>query len=191
MGRPGTSSTTTVSRLKLTSRAMVAPRSRSPSSCESRSTEMSTASTCSTATTTESSSPTPTTTPSPPRCAKRSANSMSGKTSGKWSSKQIPDSAGLAEQTCCSAAKPAGGAEHAILSQRSPRSTGGPVGEGQQGEIKLSVPAYDRSKGVIAPVEGGDVTVELHGDGILIRGSGTGLRDLARWCMALADPDAP
>jgi hypothetical protein len=65
------------------------------------------------------------------------------------------------------------------------------VGEGQQGEIKLSVPAYDRSKGVIAPVEGGDVTVELDGDGILIRGSGAGLRDLARWCMALADPDAP
>jgi hypothetical protein len=57
--------------------------------------------------------------------------------------------------------------------------------------IQLSVPAYDPNKGAVAPVEGGDITVEVGDDGVTIRGNPPGMRDLARWCMVLADPDAP
>ena len=35
------------------------------------------------------------------------------------------------------------------------------------------------------------MTVELVGDEVVLRGDPAGLRDLARWCMALADPGAP
>ncbi|MGW3607901.1 Imm32 family immunity protein [Micromonospora sp. NPDC005161] len=51
-------------------------------------------------------------------------------------------------------------------------------------EISLSVPANDPAIGVVAPAEGGTVTVEIFGDP-------AGLRDLARMCLALADPRAP
>jgi hypothetical protein len=40
-------------------------------------------------------------------------------------------------------------------------------------------------------MEGGNITVDLEGDGVIISGDPAGLRDLARWCMVLADPDAP
>lgn len=55
----------------------------------------------------------------------------------------------------------------------------------------LVVPPYDPSKGVAPPAEGGYVTVDLEGDGVVVSGDVAGLRDLARWCLALADPNAP
>ena len=58
-------------------------------------------------------------------------------------------------------------------------------------ENVLAIPSYDPTRGAVAPVEGGCVTVELSGDGIMLSGDPAGLRDLARWCMALADPAAP
>ena len=55
----------------------------------------------------------------------------------------------------------------------------------------LTIPGYDPTRGAVAPVEGGCITVELEGNGIMIAGDPAGLRDLARWCMAIADPAAP
>jgi hypothetical protein len=55
----------------------------------------------------------------------------------------------------------------------------------------LSVPDYDPSRGVVAPVEGGNVIVEVRDGTVEIFGDRAGLRDLARWCLALADPSAP
>ncbi len=55
----------------------------------------------------------------------------------------------------------------------------------------LAIPRYDPSRGAAAPVEGGSVSVELSNDGVVLAGDAAGLRDLARWCMALADPAAP
>ena len=58
-------------------------------------------------------------------------------------------------------------------------------------ENTLSVPAYNPSTGVVAPVEGGTVTVEIRDGAVEIFGDSAGLRDLARWCLALSDTSAP
>jgi hypothetical protein len=58
-------------------------------------------------------------------------------------------------------------------------------------EISLSVPRYRRDTGVVAPVEGGTVRVRLVDGVVQIAGDPAGLRDLARWCLALSDASAP
>lgn len=58
-------------------------------------------------------------------------------------------------------------------------------------EISLSVPRYRRDVGVVAPVEGGAIRVELVDGTVELFGDLEGLRDLARWCLSLADPSAP
>jgi hypothetical protein len=58
-------------------------------------------------------------------------------------------------------------------------------------EISLSVPTYDPTIGVVAPAEGGAVTVEIVNGSVEIIGDPAGLRDLARMCLALSDPRAP
>jgi len=58
-------------------------------------------------------------------------------------------------------------------------------------ENSLSVPAYDPAIGVVAPAEGGTVAVEIVDGSVEIFGDPAGLRDLARMCLALADPRAP
>jgi hypothetical protein len=58
-------------------------------------------------------------------------------------------------------------------------------------ENAVSVPVYDALAGVIAPVEGGTVTVEIRDGSVEIFGDAAGLRDLARWCLALSDAQAP
>jgi hypothetical protein len=58
-------------------------------------------------------------------------------------------------------------------------------------EILLSVPAYDPAIGVVAPAEGGSVTVEIVNGSVEIFGDPAGLRDLGRMCLALSDPQAP
>ncbi len=47
-------------------------------------------------------------------------------------------------------------------------------------ELSLSVPAYDVSVGVVAPAEGGTVTVEVVNGSVEIVGDPAGLRVLAR-----------
>ncbi|MFI5841184.1 hypothetical protein ACIA8K_15940 [Catenuloplanes sp. NPDC051500] len=58
-------------------------------------------------------------------------------------------------------------------------------------EFSVSVPAYDAMRGVVAPAEGGTVTVEIVNGAVEIFGDPTSFRDLARLCLALSDPDAP
>ncbi|WP_344505823.1 Imm32 family immunity protein [Dactylosporangium maewongense] len=58
-------------------------------------------------------------------------------------------------------------------------------------ENSLSVPAYDPAIGVVAPTEDGTVVVEIVGGSVEIFGDPGGLRDLARMCLALADPRPP
>ncbi|GAA0918723.1 hypothetical protein GCM10009558_029630 [Virgisporangium aurantiacum] len=58
-------------------------------------------------------------------------------------------------------------------------------------ENSLTVPAYNPAIGVVAPAEGGTVTVEIVDGSVEIFGDSAGLRDLARMCLALADPRAP
>jgi len=58
-------------------------------------------------------------------------------------------------------------------------------------EISLSIPAYDPTVGVVAPAEGGTVTVEIVDGSVEIFGDPAGLRDLARMCLALSDPRVP
>ena len=58
-------------------------------------------------------------------------------------------------------------------------------------ENSLSVPAYDSRTGVVAPAEGGTVIVEVRAGTVEIFGDPAGLRDLARWCLALSDEQAP
>jgi hypothetical protein len=58
-------------------------------------------------------------------------------------------------------------------------------------ESTVSAPAYDCRTGVVAPVEGGTVTVEIRDGTVEIFGDPAGLRDLARWCLALSDEQAP
>lgn len=55
----------------------------------------------------------------------------------------------------------------------------------------LSVSAYDSTKGVVAPAEGGKITVEIRDGTVEIFGDPAGLRDLARWFLALSDAAAP
>jgi hypothetical protein len=57
--------------------------------------------------------------------------------------------------------------------------------------ISLSVPAYDASIGVVAPAEGGTITVMVVDGAVEIFGDPAGLRDLARMCLALSDVQAP
>ena len=59
------------------------------------------------------------------------------------------------------------------------------------GDNTLSVPAYDPNRGAVAPAEGGNVTVEIRNGTVEIFGDPAGLRDLARWCLALSDESAP
>jgi hypothetical protein len=58
-------------------------------------------------------------------------------------------------------------------------------------EISLSVPAYDRAVGLVAPAEGGTIAIELTDGSVEIFGDRAGFRDLARMCLALSDPRAP
>ncbi|MEU4391008.1 hypothetical protein [Kribbella sp. NPDC023855] len=58
-------------------------------------------------------------------------------------------------------------------------------------EISLSVPRYRPDIGVIAPVEGGTVRVEVVDGVVQFVGDPAGLRDLARWCLSLSDPSVP
>lgn len=56
----------------------------------------------------------------------------------------------------------------------------------------IQVAQYDSSRGVVVLTEeNGDIEVSLGPDGVEIRANTAGLRDLARWCLALADEDAP
>jgi hypothetical protein len=59
------------------------------------------------------------------------------------------------------------------------------------GDNTLSVPDYDPFRGVVAPVEGGNVTIEIRNGTVEIAGDSAGLRDLARWCLALSDDNVP
>jgi hypothetical protein len=58
-------------------------------------------------------------------------------------------------------------------------------------ELSLSVPAYRREIGVIAPAEGGTVLVEVVDGAVELSGDPAGLHDLARWCLSLSDSSAP
>ncbi|MET9271097.1 hypothetical protein [Kribbella sp. NPDC003557] len=59
-------------------------------------------------------------------------------------------------------------------------------------KYSIEVADYDASRGVVVLTEeGGDIVVRLGSDGVKIEANPAGLRDLARWCLALADPDAP
>jgi hypothetical protein len=58
-------------------------------------------------------------------------------------------------------------------------------------DLSLSVPSYRREVGVVAPVEGGTVLVEIVDGAVQLSGDPAGLRDLARWCLSLSDSSAP
>ena len=58
-------------------------------------------------------------------------------------------------------------------------------------EVTLTVPGYDPVRGAVIQPEGGDVLVRHCESGIEILGDPAGLRDLARWCLVLADEQAP
>ncbi|WBB69307.1 hypothetical protein [Micromonospora sp. WMMD812] len=58
-------------------------------------------------------------------------------------------------------------------------------------ETSLSVPAYDPAIGVVAPAEGGTITVNIVDGTVEIFGDPAGLRDLARMCLALSDARVP
>ncbi|WP_116997466.1 Imm32 family immunity protein [Desertimonas flava] len=55
----------------------------------------------------------------------------------------------------------------------------------------ITVRSYDPSRGAVADLEGGDVTVTFGSNEIVITGTAAGLRDLARWCLVISDEDAP
>ena len=57
--------------------------------------------------------------------------------------------------------------------------------------IDLPVVPYNPARGVVVSTEGGSATVGFEGTGVMITGDAAGLRDLARWCLALANPDVP
>ncbi|GAB1693510.1 hypothetical protein [Krasilnikovia sp. M28-CT-15] len=50
----------------------------------------------------------------------------------------------------------------------------------------ISVPPYDARIGVVAHTEGGTITVAVHDGTVELSGDSAGLRDLARWCLALS-----
>ena len=58
-------------------------------------------------------------------------------------------------------------------------------------DVTLTVPGYDPAHGVVISPEGGDVLVRQGEFGVEILADPAGLRDLARWCLALADEQAP
>jgi hypothetical protein len=58
-------------------------------------------------------------------------------------------------------------------------------------EVRLTVTGYDPARGAVIQPEGGDVVVRHGGSGIEILADPAGLRDLARWCLVLADEQAP
>lgn len=58
-------------------------------------------------------------------------------------------------------------------------------------EIVLTVSGYDPARGAVIQPEGGDVVVRQGESGIEILADPAGLRDLARWCLVLADTQAP
>jgi hypothetical protein len=58
-------------------------------------------------------------------------------------------------------------------------------------EMTLTVPGYDPARGVVIQPEGGDVLVRHGENGVEILADPAGLRDLARWCLALADEQVP
>jgi hypothetical protein len=56
----------------------------------------------------------------------------------------------------------------------------------------IEVADYDPSRGVVVLTEeGGDIVVRVGSEGVEIEANPAGLRDLARWCLALAAPEAP
>lgn len=57
--------------------------------------------------------------------------------------------------------------------------------------VALSYPDYNDVRGLIIDPEGGDVVVRLGQEEVEILADRVGLRDLARWCLALADDAAP
>jgi hypothetical protein len=58
--------------------------------------------------------------------------------------------------------------------------------------LTIEIPAYREDRGVTAGTNGdGDIIVRSGMDGVEIVGNPAGLRDLARWCLELAAPDAP
>lgn len=57
--------------------------------------------------------------------------------------------------------------------------------------VTLTVPDYDPARGVIIQPEGGDVLIRHAPAGVEILADPAGLRDLARWCLALADEQVP
>ena len=58
-------------------------------------------------------------------------------------------------------------------------------------EVTLAVPGYDPARGVVIQPEDGDVLVRHGESGVEILATPAGLRDLARWCLALADEQVP
>ena len=58
-------------------------------------------------------------------------------------------------------------------------------------EVMLTVSGYDPARGAVIQPEGGDVVVRHGESGIEILADPAGLRDLARWCLVLADEQAP
>jgi hypothetical protein len=58
------------------------------------------------------------------------------------------------------------------------------------GELQISVPTTVPGKGPVAPVEGGNLVVAVDGGGVHLKADAAGLRDLARWCLVLSDPEA-
>lgn len=62
---------------------------------------------------------------------------------------------------------------------------------GEMERLSRSVQPYDPSRGVVADVEGGSIVVDLGAVEVAIIGDAAGLRDLARWCLAMSDAAAP
>ena len=58
-------------------------------------------------------------------------------------------------------------------------------------EVTLTVPGYAPARGAVIQPEGGDVQVRYGESGVEILADPAGLRDLARWCLVLADDRAP
>ena len=58
-------------------------------------------------------------------------------------------------------------------------------------EVTLTVPGYDPARGVVIQPEGGEVVVRHGESGVEVLADPAGLRDLARWCLALADEQVP
>ncbi len=55
----------------------------------------------------------------------------------------------------------------------------------------ISVARQIAGEGVRIEPEGGSLTVSFAAGEILIAGDAAGLRDLARWCLALSDSEVP